>query len=66
MEKTNISQSLLRKEINDLKLRLEKINSLRKTEAKQKEKLKHEALVKIESISRLEEAIAKLYEEHNR
>jgi hypothetical protein len=28
--------------------------------------LKHEALVKIESISRLEEAIAKLYEEHNR
>ena len=51
------SQSLLRADINTLKLKLDKIKADLKQEAKTKAKLRTDALSKIEQISRIEEAI---------
>jgi hypothetical protein len=56
MEKAAPTQSLLRSEINTLKMKLEKIRSGIKQETKKKEKLRGEAISKLELIEIKEQA----------
>ena len=67
MEKSSgsLTQSYLRKDINDLLKRLETIKGQQKKEEKIKEKIDTESRLKLKKIQRIQDEIHWLQEKHN-